>query len=324
MLSKKQKSQKKIVENGIEYFTVDGLDAVKKEMLRLLSIINEITISNNISYWIDGGSLIGVLRHDGFIPWDDDLDISMLKQDYYRLIEKLTEYAKTHDDAYLFYESPQEYHSCNYFASRTLFTRTQGTSMVVPVKVDIRPLNCIDNSEVSISENMKLRDIANRLIFGRSYGYSIEYPEDAESIKSFFCDYNNKYGFEDPTKKDICFTYPYYEFTSKFDVHYDDLFPLKKHKFEDIEVPIPNNYHYMLSNLYGNYMEMPPIENRAPVACKVYKKELSLSLYKKYISITFGLHKGGLFCKLQNNFLMMRIIGVADYIKSRFGESKVN
>ena len=124
MLSTNQKTHYKTTESGIEYYSVEGLQEVKTEMLRLLKIIDKICIDNNIRYWIDGGSLIGVLRHDGFIPWDDDLDISMLKKDYIKLIEALTQYKKDHNDAYLFYTSPQNLHVCNYFASKRIFSRT--------------------------------------------------------------------------------------------------------------------------------------------------------------------------------------------------------
>lgn len=324
MLSNTQKNHKLIVEKGIEYYTVKGLDEVKKEMLRLLKIIDTIAKSNGINYWIDGGSLIGVIRHNGFIPWDDDLDISILKQDYLKLIEKLTEYARSHDDAYLFYEYPQDYHACNYFASRTIFTRTQGSSMVVPVKVDIRPLNCITYSKESISHNLILRDIANKIIFGKTYGYACDFPKNVEEISHFFATYNHEYGTVSHENNDVSLVHPYFEFSSNFELHYEDIFPLKKHKFEDIEVYIPNNYHYIQTCLYGNYMELPSIEHRAPVACKVYKIEKTRSTYVNYVRRIFGLHPNGLLCKVINNIAMLRMIGLIDYVNSRFFENKIN
>lgn len=324
MLSNIQSNHKIVVENGIEYYTVEGLDIVKKEMLRLLKIIDTIAKANGISYWIDGGSLIGVLRHDGFIPWDDDLDISLLKKDYQKLIEKLTDYVKSNNDAYLFYNYPQDYHVCNFFASRTIFSRTQGSSLAIPVKVDIRPLNCIKNSKESIANNQILRDVANHIIFGKSYGYASDFPKNNKDIRSFFNEYNNEYGYESPTNNSVCLVHPYFEFSSNFELHYNDLFPLKKHRFEDIEVPIPNNYHYIQSCLYGNYMELPSLEHRAPVACKVIRRKISSSLFKNYISHVFGLHAYGLIGKIYNNILMCILLGIDDYIRSRFLEEKVN
>ena len=68
MLSNIQKSHILINEQGIDFYTVKGLNDVHQEMLKLLSIIDDIAESNNIKYWIDGGSLIGTVRHNGFIP----------------------------------------------------------------------------------------------------------------------------------------------------------------------------------------------------------------------------------------------------------------
>lgn len=87
MLSKKQKKHFLVSTPDFDYYSVQGLEKLKNEMLRLLAIIDNVARENNIKYWIDGGSLIGVIRHNGMIPWDDDLDISMLKDDYLLLIE---------------------------------------------------------------------------------------------------------------------------------------------------------------------------------------------------------------------------------------------
>ena len=269
MLTSYHNKHIKIKENGIEYYSVKGLDSVKKEMLRLLCIIDDIAIKNSINYWIDGGSLIGVLRHDGFIPWDDDLDISLLKDDYTKLIEELSRYTNEHNDAYLFYKAPQKKHVCNYFARMEIYCREYGSHMLVPVKVDIRPLNCISDTSSSIKENLQYRDIANKLLYGKSYNYATCFPKNKEEVDSFFDFYNNNYGFDDPQNNGVTLVHPYFEFSNNFKLSYNDIFPLKRHKFEHLNIPIPNNFHYLLTSLYGDYMKLPNIENRAPIACEV-------------------------------------------------------
>ena len=153
MLSDKQKKHILVNRDGLKYYTVEGLEKVHEEMLRLLLIIDTIAKENNIPYWIDGGSLIGIVRHKGFIPWDDDLDISLLKKDYLRLIKEISMYCEMHNDVALFYNEPLVEHTCNFFASKKVFSRTQGSYVLVPVKIDIRPVNCIVKNKDNVIEN---------------------------------------------------------------------------------------------------------------------------------------------------------------------------
>ena len=72
-------------------FNPDG-SLLRRQQLRMLDILREvdrICRKHHISYWLSSGTLIGALRHDGFIPWDDDLDIEMMRSDYLRLMSVL-------------------------------------------------------------------------------------------------------------------------------------------------------------------------------------------------------------------------------------------
>lgn len=320
MLSKKQKKHFLVSTPDFDYYSVQGLEKLKNEMLRLLAIIDNVARDNNIKYWIDGGSLIGVIRHNGMIPWDDDLDISMLKDDYLLLIEKLSEYCEEHHDAYLFYKSPQNYHVCNYFASRNVFFRTEGSTLLIPIKVDIRPVNCVSKDVDSINQNKVFRDIANFLIFKKKYGYARNIPNSSSEINRFFYKYNNCYGLMSNVKHDFFLVHPYFEFSSQFDLNYDDIFPLKKHKFENLEVTIPNHTDYLLRQLYGDYLNLPSLEHRAPVACQVFEKSLSYSFYSYYIKKMFGYKKITLFGRLVNMLLYIRLLGLIQFFKIKFYE----
>ena len=69
-------------------FNPDGslLRRQQLRMLELLEVIDVICRKHQIPYWLSSGTLIGAARHKGFIPWDDDLDIEMLRSDYLRTI----------------------------------------------------------------------------------------------------------------------------------------------------------------------------------------------------------------------------------------------
>ena len=65
---------------------------LRRQQMRMLEIlleVDKICKKHDIPYWLSSGTLIGAMRHDGFIPWDDDLDIEMLRKDYVRLMAVL-------------------------------------------------------------------------------------------------------------------------------------------------------------------------------------------------------------------------------------------
>ena len=59
--------------------------------LELLRLFDNICEKHEINYWLDYGSLLGAVRHDGFVPWDDDMDISMMREDYNKFIKVFPE-----------------------------------------------------------------------------------------------------------------------------------------------------------------------------------------------------------------------------------------
>ena len=58
-------------------------------MLEMAKVLDRICKKHNIPYFLYAGSLLGAIRHDGFIPWDDDFDVALLRKDYHRLLKIL-------------------------------------------------------------------------------------------------------------------------------------------------------------------------------------------------------------------------------------------
>ncbi len=72
---------------------------LKKRQIEILDFVADFCDKNNIKYWIDCGTLIGAVRHKGYIPWDDDIDIGMLRPDF----EKFTVLFNKTNEKYKFY-----------------------------------------------------------------------------------------------------------------------------------------------------------------------------------------------------------------------------
>ena len=68
------------------------LRKLQHQLMEIMMVLDGICKGNNIPYMLTGGNVLGAVRHGGFIPWDDDLDISLLKKDYKRLIRVLRNY----------------------------------------------------------------------------------------------------------------------------------------------------------------------------------------------------------------------------------------
>ena len=69
-------------------FNPDNSDLrnIQMKMLDILIYFDEFCRKNDIKYWLSSGTLLGAVRHSGFIPWDDDMDVEMLPEDYKKLI----------------------------------------------------------------------------------------------------------------------------------------------------------------------------------------------------------------------------------------------
>lgn len=78
-----------------------NLRASQLEQLEMLKIVAEICDRHGLTYWLDAGSLLGAVRHGGFIPWDDDLDIAMPLED----LKRFTEIAKVELPPHLFVQN---------------------------------------------------------------------------------------------------------------------------------------------------------------------------------------------------------------------------
>ena len=247
---------------------------------------------------------------------DDERD---LFPEALRLIKEISMYCEMHNDVALFYNEPLVEHTCNFFASKKVFSRTQGSCVLVPVKIDIRPVNCIVKNKDNVIENNIYRDTANYIIFGKSYGYMKKTLSHKNEQMDFLEYYNYKYGLVDSGLENVIMVHPYFEFSNTFELTYNDLFPLKMLQFENMLLPVPNNYDYLLKELYGDYMSYPNICHRAPVACQIYQRQLKDNRFNLCLSM-FKHTNRGLLYRMRIILVQIRLLGVFEYMKIKIYE----
>lgn len=274
-----------------------SLSELQKELLYLLKIVDRICRDNDLQYWIDGGTLLGAVRHGGFIPWDDDIDLCLMKKDYDKLLALLYKESKINKDIFLyFYENKKNLYWSDYLAS-TRIVVANDESDIQCCRIDIFPMKSIPPSKEK--EDREVTDIANYFIRGK-----IKYPKyfnkkyKSTSLKkalekkiNFLNFFKNSYMLScNYSGSDSLITYPFNDsFSDRVRPYYtrDDIFPLKEIKFEGVSLYSPYNTDKYLSVLYGEYMKLPPEYQRKPCRNNYYLCQipsLALAHTKKYIS----------------------------------------
>ena len=269
--------------------------------LEILLYFKDFCDEHKLKFFLCGGSCIGAIRHKGFIPWDDDIDMFMPRNDYERLEELWNKYADT-----------QKYSCCrsnkdiNYKHpmttirdNNTTFIRDYQAGLDVNhgVRIDIIPYDgCPEskikrliqigwafvfhlfNREATSSTHFKyigkIGEIILRIIKNKDTRYKIwKYAEGQMT----------KYPINKDTKyvTDLCSYFRFIKIRYPKE-YFDDII---YREFEGHQMPIPIGYDGYLKMAFGDYMELPPEEEREPKHEAVYI-DLENS-YKNYRGIYY-------------------------------------
>lgn len=234
--------------------------------LNLLEEFSRVCKKHHIKWFLIGGSLLGAIRHNGFIPWDDDIDIGMFREDY----NKLLKIANKEFKKPFFFQTPYTDHIYRGHAH----LRMDGTTAILPIDIGKNHHQGIFIDIFPFDEYPDTKHKWNK------HFYHIR------ELQCLFEDYFNDYFNNDKVKKEhtrarvivrlLGFKrlYRHYEkICSKFNgrssgnvgnlsfiygarVQPRDLLKkLTTHKFEYLTVPIPVEYDKLLKNMYGDYMK---------------------------------------------------------------------
>ena len=249
----------------------DGtLVTVRMLQLKLLEIIKEIDRvckKNNIEYFLAGGSCLGAVRHKGFIPWDDDMDIGMKRSEFKKFIKALD---KDLDFKYTYhcYEKNKKYP----VAWPAMKIRMKNTYIREINR--LLPNTCTDCDGIFIDvfiydymSNNKFLDFPLRFINTLLMPFIVLFDNIGLSmvpLKEIFRFNARIYG--KLCKKSLYFADEItwtFRLKKPFKYKYSDIYPLTETIFEDTILPIPGNYNEYLIKNYGiNYMKYPDKNKR--------------------------------------------------------------
>ena len=266
-----------------------NLREIQSETLKIVKFIDKICLDLNLNYALFYGTLIGAVRHKGFIPWDDDLDIVMPRNDY----DKLKEYFILHEKEIEPYKI-FSYDNVNKYPY--MLNRVCNTNFVMVAEneddcsmgtfIDIYPMDGYGDGKDTL---LQLRSriystiymMKSRKKYVKTNSFFTNVIKRVLNIISKFMSYkflqnklieiSNKYSI---TESEYVSCLQWSGLSYKSCYKKEDVFNTIRVPFEDTELLIPKAYDSLLRKVYGDYMQLPPEKDRiGHHFYKIYRRE---------------------------------------------------
>ena len=258
---------------------VISLDELKQIQLDILTKVHDFCVKNNIDYFLSYGTLIGAIRHKGYIPWDDDIDIEMTRPNYEKFL-------KSFNGAYRELEVYAPELDWNYYApyanvcdNRTIL-KEKGighNGRVLGIKIDVFPIDGLPSDEALYDKMFKKSRLYNSLLVYNQRDFSqfinsmkslnlkdcfkwiVGHTVPHSLIQKWMYKLATQYNYSSAKKAGlITFTPVKYSVDKSCFEHYIEV------EFEGRTFYTIKDYDMYLRLLYGDYMQLPPIEERIP------------------------------------------------------------
>ena len=279
------------------------MNDLQKVLLNLLKEFIRVCEKHNLRYFLVGGSCLGAARHQGFIPWDDDIDVGMPREDYDKFVELSSEYEGTHYFLQTWKTDPHyNYNYAKLRDSNTTFIEDLYFMHRINhgIWIDIFPID-----GMSYNKNDDPKKFAKKITYLWFQDYLSYCSQLRRKVRkrTFFKDiglnilggllwpldmfhYRRKHTERIVTKIPFAksaLAGNYFGINMKREAMPRELFEeYTKLKFEDIEVCVPKDYDKYLTNLFHDWRKLPPEEKRV-----THHKNKGFSLTEGYESYMY-------------------------------------
>ena len=250
-------------------------DAEQKEVLiQILSVFDSYCRKHNLRYFIGYGALLGAVRHKGFIPWDDDVDVSMPREDYMRFHQLILKDPLPDDYIVKGLNESNSPYPFTKLENKKVIITNSNTSLRKYLWMDIFPLD-----DIGSDQEWKQKWLIKKIHF---YSFLLEVSciEEVRGSNRFIrgCKrivtsvlhqigpyyFGNKMSelAQSQSKNTGYIGNIVWGYGLKEIMNEKDLFPLSVVQFEGKDYYAPKDVDLFLKKIYGNYMELPPVEKR--------------------------------------------------------------
>lgn len=256
--------------------------ALRRAQLELLAEFDRVCSAVGVKYFALYGTLLGAVRHQGFIPWDDDVDVALLRTDYDRLVQVIN----TELGERFFFQTvdTDPHYGCLFGKLRLNDTRcvdaiSYGSKQHGGIFMDVFPLDVKATGRWSGFEQRVMRYVGFRLLYLKA-GYHLPMRKDSVAARVAqivvrgivrvlprrviiaLTMRHTRLGRNDSPDQYVSLFSTYRYDRDTYDAEW--IYPLTRLPFEDVSIAAPADADACLSQVYGDYQQLPPAEKQVP------------------------------------------------------------